>query len=410
MTYLVDHPTDFRGAFARLRREFRTLYFSAFQSHLWNLMLARWIEHRRAAAERVVIELKTGRFPFPRGLTSEQVRASAERPLPLPSSREPLPAGPLGEVIQEVLNGFQLEWTGLRVKHLKDVFFSKGSRPCLTFPEISRARDNRRRPSSGSSCHAPVVRALEGLLRDDHGQTDHRCRGWVAMNLDVLYEDNHCLVVNKPAGLLSQGDATGDPSLVDLARALPQDRYQKPGNVYVGFLHRLDRPTSGVVLLAKTSKAAGRLSAQFRQGTISKVYWAIVEGDAREKEGEWVDLLEKDTRQNRSGVVPRRAASSKEARVAFRVLERWEEIDQTRAAAGDGPKPSASRPAREEGTYRSLATEIWRDDAAKGTRRPCQDRAARAALTFTHPTRPEAISVDAPVPADWPELSRGGRE
>ena len=123
------------------------------------------------------------------------------------------------------------------------------------------------------------------------------------MNLDVLFEDNHCLVVNKPAGLLSQGDASGDPSLVDLATHYLKCRYHKPGNVYLGLLHRLDRPTSGVVLLAKTSKAAGRLSAQFRQGTISKVYWAIVEGKPREQEGEWVDLLEKDTRQNRSGVV-----------------------------------------------------------------------------------------------------------
>ncbi len=91
----------------------------------------------------------------------------------------------------------------------------------------------------------------------------------------------------------------------------------------MGLLHRLDRPTSGVVLLAKTSKAASRLSAQFRAGTISKLYWAIVEGKALENEGEWVDLLEKDTRQNRSGVVLEDSSSSKEARVAFRVLERW---------------------------------------------------------------------------------------
>ena len=70
MTYLVDHPTDFRGAFARLRREFRTLYFSAFQSHLWNLILARWIEHSTEPDQRVTIELKAGRFPFPRRLAN----------------------------------------------------------------------------------------------------------------------------------------------------------------------------------------------------------------------------------------------------------------------------------------------------------------------------------------------------
>src|SRR5271155_2355298 len=114
------------------------------------------------------------------------------------------------------------------------------------------------------------------------------------MTLEVLFEDNHCLVVNKPAGLLAQGDKSGDPSLVDLAAAYLKSRYAKPGNVYVGLLHRLDRPTSGVNLLAKTSKAAGRLSAQFRSGSISKLYWAIVEGTTAEPAGEWVDLIEKD--------------------------------------------------------------------------------------------------------------------
>jgi tRNA pseudouridine13 synthase len=135
VTYLVDHPTDFRGAFARLRREFRTLYFSAFQSHLWNLILARWIEHLTAPDQRVYIDLKAGRFPFPRRLTIEQVQTLRESPMPLPSARNPLPAGVLGTVIEEVLTGFQLEWRDLRVKHLKDVFFSKGHRACLLFPE-----------------------------------------------------------------------------------------------------------------------------------------------------------------------------------------------------------------------------------------------------------------------------------
>ena len=81
---------------------------------------------------------------------------------------------------------------------------------------------------------------------------------------------------------------------------ISKQRYGKPGNVYVGLVHRLDRPTSGVVLLARTSKAAGRLSAQFRAGTIAKVYWAIVEGSPDEDEGDWADRLEKDRRTNRS--------------------------------------------------------------------------------------------------------------
>src|SRR3954471_18215962 len=122
--------------------------------------------------------------------------------------------------------------------------------------------------------------------------------------LDVLYEDNHCLAVNKPAGLLTQGDATGDPSLIEAVRADLKERYHKPGNVFVGLVHRLDRPTSGVVLFARTSKAAGRLSAQFRAGTVEKLYWAVVEGVCPQEAGEWTDRLWKDRRRNVVQVVP----------------------------------------------------------------------------------------------------------
>src|SRR3954471_15398903 len=116
--------------------------------------------------------------------------------------------------------------------------------------------------------------------------------------LDVLYEDNHCLAVNKPAGLLTQGDVTGDPTLIDAARADLKVRFNKPGNVFVGLVHRLDRPTSGVVLLARTSKGAERLSEQFRAGTVEKVYWAIVEGSCPQDSGEWSDFLWKDEERN----------------------------------------------------------------------------------------------------------------
>jgi tRNA pseudouridine13 synthase len=144
VTYLVDHPTDYRGAFARLRRELRTLYFSAFQSHLWNLILARWLERSSRPDQRVPIELKAGTFPFPRRLEPEQVQALIDSPIPLPSSRSTLPTGPLGEAVCEVLEPFQLTWSGLRVRHLKDVFFSKGTRAALAFPgnlELSALED-----------------------------------------------------------------------------------------------------------------------------------------------------------------------------------------------------------------------------------------------------------------------------
>ena len=135
-----------------------------------------------------------------------------------------------------------------------------------SFPRISTA-------DVSTTSFIPAGKALrlsfelgKGLVRDDHGQADHRGGGLVMIELEVLFEDNHCLAVNKPAGLLSQGDRSGEPSLVDVAATYLKTRYAKPGNVYVGLLHRLDRPASGVMLLAKTSKAAARLSEQFRPG------------------------------------------------------------------------------------------------------------------------------------------------
>lgn len=96
------------------------------------------------------------------------------------------------------------------------------------------------------------------------------------MQLTVIHEDNHLLAVDKPAGLLVQGDRSGDATLLDVARAYLKERYDKPGNVYLGLVHRLDRNVSGVVLLAKTSKAAARLSAAFRTGRVAKHYLAVV--------------------------------------------------------------------------------------------------------------------------------------
>ncbi|APW63040.1 tRNA pseudouridine(13) synthase TruD [Paludisphaera borealis] len=135
VTYLVDHPTDFRGAFARLRRELRSLYFAAFQSHLWNLVLAGWIERNTRVEQRSPVDLKVGVFPFPVGLDEDQRKAIAAVPLPLPSSRNKPGDGPVDEITTDVLAAFGLTWTDMRVKHLKDVFFSKGSRDPLLVPE-----------------------------------------------------------------------------------------------------------------------------------------------------------------------------------------------------------------------------------------------------------------------------------
>ncbi len=117
-------------------RVYRTLYFSAFQSHLWNLFLAGWLERSTRPDQRVPIELKAGTFPFPRRprpRSTETLIGSLDSDYT--SSRNPLPTGPLRNVVDDVLEQFQLTWSGLRVKHLKDVFFSKGARASLVFPE-----------------------------------------------------------------------------------------------------------------------------------------------------------------------------------------------------------------------------------------------------------------------------------
>ncbi len=110
----------------------------------------------------------------------------------------------------------------------------------------------------------------------------------------ILFEDNHLLVVSKPAGLLAQGDKTGDPNLLDIGKNYIKDRYNKPGNVFLGLVHRLDRPTSGVMVFARTSKAASRLSRYFRTHRIEKVYLALVEGVPPET-GHYADYIKRDT-------------------------------------------------------------------------------------------------------------------
>ncbi|HZW31308.1 MAG TPA: RluA family pseudouridine synthase [Isosphaeraceae bacterium] len=223
--------------------------------------------------------------------------------------------------------------------------------------------------------------------------------------MDILYEDNHCLAVNKPAGLPAQGDQSGDPSLVDAVMAYLRERYGKPGNVYVGLVHRLDRPTSGVVLVAKTSKAAGRLSAQFRAGTVSKVYWAIVERAPHDEEGVWIDWLGKDRRNNRACLLPEGDAAGKEARVSYRVRQRRGD----RALIELRPWTGRSHQLRVQLARRGFPI-LGDGKYGATTRLVAGDGRSRIALhsrelTFRHPTRQEAIVIEAPIPADWPELS-----
>jgi tRNA pseudouridine13 synthase len=135
VTYLADHPTDFRGAFARMRRDLRSLFFSAYQSHLWNLLLARLIDRCTRPDQRVAVRFKVATLPMPRNLEPAQLAELAGWHLPLPSCRTKLPPeGLLREIAIDLMADQGLAWEDLRVKHLKDLFFSKATRAALFSP------------------------------------------------------------------------------------------------------------------------------------------------------------------------------------------------------------------------------------------------------------------------------------
>ena len=113
-------------------------------------------------------------------------------------------------------------------------------------------------------------------------------------DLEILYEDNHIIVVYKPANILSQSDITGDKDMLTIIKEYIKEKYNKSGNVYLGLVHRLDRPVQGIMVYAKTSKAASRLSEQIRKNELSKHYLAVINGIIPEKKGEFIDYLEKD--------------------------------------------------------------------------------------------------------------------
>ena len=140
--------------------------------------------------------------------------------------------------------------------------------------------------------------------------------------LEVLYEDNHMIVCVKPVGVLSQADATGDPDMLTLVADYLREKYQKPGNVFVGLVHRLDRMVGGVMVFAKTSKGASRLSEQVRNHTFQKTYHALVCGEPSTPCGTFRDYLLKNEKTNMVSVVPKGTAGGKEAILDYQVLSK----------------------------------------------------------------------------------------
>jgi 23S rRNA pseudouridine1911/1915/1917 synthase len=138
----------------------------------------------------------------------------------------------------------------------------------------------------------------------------------------VIYEDNHIIAVNKTCSEIVQGDKTGDLPLSETVKLWLKEKYNKPGNVFVGVTHRLDRPVSGLVLFAKTSKALTRLNEMFRDGSIQKTYWAIVKNQPKEPDGELTHYLVRNEKQNKSYAYDTEKPDSKKAVLSYRTIAR----------------------------------------------------------------------------------------
>jgi 23S rRNA pseudouridine1911/1915/1917 synthase len=217
--------------------------------------------------------------------------------------------------------------------------------------------------------------------------------------LEVLFEDNHILAVNKPPRLLTAGDRTGDVSLLDLAREYIRAKYLKPGKVYLGVVHRLDRPVSGVVLLARTSKAAARLSEQFRLRAPVKIYQCLVEGDVAEANSTLIDWVKKDGDRNVVEIVAPDAAEAQRCVLHYRRLRRI----GTRSLIEVTLETGRSHQIRVQLAHAGMPI---CGDSKYGSRVRLGGAIAlhAASITFDHPVRHEPITVTAGFPATWREL------
>lgn len=220
--------------------------------------------------------------------------------------------------------------------------------------------------------------------------------------MQVIYEDNHVIIVNKQSGEIVQGDKTGDTPLSDIVGAYIKEKYQKPGNVFVGVVHRLDRPVSGIVVFARTSKALARLNDMFRMGDIHKTYWAIVQGCPSQREATLTHWITRNEKQNKSYAHPREVAGSKKAVLDYRVLTKGDNYSLVEVHLHTG------RHHQIRCQLASIGCPI-KGDLKYGAKRSNPDGSislhARR-VEFVHPVSKADIKVEAPVPSDrlWQSL------
>lgn len=224
---------------------------------------------------------------------------------------------------------------------------------------------------------------------------------------EIIYEDNHCLAVAKPSGVLSTHYEGREETLDRAVKAYLKEKHHKPGNVFLGIVHRLDRPVSGVLLFARTSKAASRLAQQFREGTIEKIYWAVVEGEVPQTAGTLEDWLCKDKSRGRVEVVEPPPLSPPKKRGDKGGGARQALLHYHRRAVHGGLTWLEIRP--QTGRTHQLRVQLAHHgqpiygDAKYGAVRTFGRGIGlhARALTFLHPVRYEPITLTADVPRSW---------
>jgi len=211
----------------------------------------------------------------------------------------------------------------------------------------------------------------------------------------ILYEDNHLLAVNKQPSQIVQGDKTGDIPLSEMGKAYLKEKYSKPGAVFLGVIHRLDRPVSGVVLFARTDKALSRMNEQFREREIEKTYWAVVRGIPEKEEATLVHHLKKDEQNNRSRAVKEGIPGALRCELQYRTVEKGERYTLLEV------RPLTGRHHQIRVQLASIGCPIV-GDVKYGDRRANDDKSiclhARE-LKFNHPVQKQPVSVVAAPPA-----------
>ncbi|VAX29657.1 RNA pseudouridylate synthase, group 1 [hydrothermal vent metagenome] len=222
--------------------------------------------------------------------------------------------------------------------------------------------------------------------------------------LKILYQDNHLIAVYKPHGLATQADTKGGPALLDQTRQWIKTAHNKPGNVFLGLVHRLDKPVSGVVLFAKTSKAASRLAEQFRERKTKKTYRAIICGTPIQENGSLVQYLRKEN-SLKATVFPRPTPGAKKSVLSYTLIEKL-------------PDTSILEIILETGRFHQIRAQLAfmgnpiLGDVKYGARSPLPDRQIALyaqKLVVTHPISKDEITLESPPPPGWPFENKQGQ-